>query len=76
MPLFADQFANARALDAAGAAAVVEPADLRAAILAPPHREPDSRASCTPHRPHSRPYERLRASSARVSISAAGSSRS
>ena len=34
MPMFDDQFANARAL--AGAAVVVEPAGLRAAILAPP----------------------------------------
>ncbi len=36
MPLFADQLANARALAGAGAAAVVEPADLRAAIMSPP----------------------------------------
>jgi hypothetical protein len=36
MPLFADQFANARALEAAGAAAVVEPSGLRAAIEHPP----------------------------------------
>jgi UDP:flavonoid glycosyltransferase YjiC (YdhE family) len=36
MPLFADQFANARTLAEAGAAAVVEPAGLRAAILSPP----------------------------------------
>jgi UDP:flavonoid glycosyltransferase YjiC (YdhE family) len=36
MPLFADQFANARTLAGAGAAAVVEPAGLRAAILCPP----------------------------------------
>ena len=36
MPLFADQFANAHALADAGAAPVVEPAGLRAAILSPP----------------------------------------
>ena len=36
MPLFADQFANARTLADAGAAIVVEPAGLRAAILDPP----------------------------------------
>jgi UDP:flavonoid glycosyltransferase YjiC (YdhE family) len=36
MPMFDDQFANARALKAAGAAVVAEPATLRAAILAPP----------------------------------------
>jgi hypothetical protein len=36
VPLFADQFANARTLADAGAAAVVEPAGLRAAILSPP----------------------------------------
>jgi UDP:flavonoid glycosyltransferase YjiC (YdhE family) len=36
MPLFADQFANARTLAQAGAAVVVEPAGLRAAILSPP----------------------------------------
>jgi hypothetical protein len=36
MPLFADQFANARTLADAGAAVVVEPAGLRAAILTPP----------------------------------------
>ena len=37
LPLFADQFANARALEAAGAARVVAPEQLRAAILSPPH---------------------------------------
>ena len=36
MPMFDDQFANARALEAVGAAVVAEPATLRAAILAPP----------------------------------------
>jgi UDP:flavonoid glycosyltransferase YjiC (YdhE family) len=36
LPLFADQLANADALEAAGAAVVVAPEDLRAAILAPP----------------------------------------
>ncbi len=36
MPLFADQFANAHALEAAGAARVVEPPELRAAIAHPP----------------------------------------
>ena len=36
MPLFADQFANARTLADAGAAVIVEPAGLRAAILSPP----------------------------------------
>jgi UDP:flavonoid glycosyltransferase YjiC (YdhE family) len=36
LPLFSDQLANARALEAAGAATVVEPGALRAAILAPP----------------------------------------
>jgi UDP:flavonoid glycosyltransferase YjiC (YdhE family) len=41
MPLFADQFANARTLADAGAAVVVEQAGLRAAILSPP--EPPER---------------------------------
>jgi hypothetical protein len=36
MPLFSDQFANARTLAAAGAARVVEPAGLREAIRNPP----------------------------------------
>jgi UDP:flavonoid glycosyltransferase YjiC (YdhE family) len=36
MPLFADQFANARTLEAAGAAVVATPESLRAEILAPP----------------------------------------
>ena len=36
MPLFADQFANAQALEAAGAAVVAGPEDLRAAIRSPP----------------------------------------
>jgi UDP:flavonoid glycosyltransferase YjiC (YdhE family) len=36
MPLFADQFANARTLGDAGAAVVVGPAGLRAAIASPP----------------------------------------
>jgi UDP:flavonoid glycosyltransferase YjiC (YdhE family) len=36
MPLFADQFANAAALEAAGAAVVATPGNLRTAILDPP----------------------------------------
>jgi UDP:flavonoid glycosyltransferase YjiC (YdhE family) len=36
LPLFADQLSNARTLAAAGAARVVEPEELRAAILDPP----------------------------------------
>ena len=36
LPLFADQLANARMLAEAGAARVVEPHELRAAILDPP----------------------------------------
>ena len=36
MPLFADQFAKAQALEDAGAAVVAEPEGLRAAILSPP----------------------------------------
>jgi UDP:flavonoid glycosyltransferase YjiC (YdhE family) len=41
MPLFADQFANARTLADAGAAVVVEPAGLRAAIRDPPAPPPE-----------------------------------
>jgi len=36
LPLFADQLSNARMLAEAGAARVVEPHELRAAILDPP----------------------------------------
>jgi UDP:flavonoid glycosyltransferase YjiC (YdhE family) len=41
MPLFSDQFANARTLADAGAAVVVEPAGLRAAIRDPPAPPPE-----------------------------------
>ena len=58
LPLFADQFANARAL-AGAAAVVIGPDELRAAILSPPARRRRSRASCTTHRRASQRFVEL-----------------